>query len=297
MLASKGNSYAQNFLGVIYYENKYIPRDMNKSLYYFRLSSNNNNRNAQYNLGLIYYQDKFVPVDIKKAIDYFSLAKNNMFYKASLYLGYIYHEGRYIEQNIEKAINFYKEASSFNDQFEKNNLGVIYKKGFGNKIKKNIELSKEYFNEAIRQKDDFISMFNLSNIYLDEDDNCKSVELLIKSSNKGFIPSKIVLFYLLSNDLKCVDQQSIKNEIQRFNKEWNIYAQKIYKWYKEIGQYLFNDIDSFRKAYKYFRENDILYLNGYFIFSDIFDKNANRNINHINLVKEITNDFYDGFDI
>ena len=273
MLATKGNSDAQNFLGVIYYENKYIQRDINKSLYYFKLSSKNNNPNAQYNLGLIYYQNKYIPSDILKAIDYFSLAKKNLFYKASLYLGYI------------------------NDQFAKNNLGVIYKNGFGNKIKKNLELSKEYFNEAIRQKDDFISMFNLSNIYLDENDIYKSICLLIKSSDKEFIPSKIVLFYLISNGLLFVDQQSIVNELQKFNKEWNIYALKIFKWYKEIGKYLFNDLNSFKNAYKYFRENDVLYLNGYFIFSDIFNKNLNKDIGSINKAQAITTDFYEGFGI
>lgn len=44
-----------------------------------------------------------------------------------------------------KAIHYYKEASSFNDNFAKNNLGIIYLKGFGDEIAPNIGLSIEYF--------------------------------------------------------------------------------------------------------------------------------------------------------
>ena len=74
-----------------------------------------------------------------------------------------------IERDIKKSIYHYKEASSFNNQYAKNNLGVIYRFGCGNEIVQNCEFSIEYFEEAIRRFNDKVSMFNLAHIYIYED--------------------------------------------------------------------------------------------------------------------------------
>ena len=85
-----------------------------------------------------------------------------------------------MEKNIEQSIRFYKEASSFNNQYAKNNLGIIFKKG----IERRLGLSIEYFKEAIRQKNDKVSMYNLAHLYLYEeqikDSINQSIDLLIR---------------------------------------------------------------------------------------------------------------------
>lgn len=59
-----------------------------------------------------------------------------------------------------------------------------------------------YFDEAINQKNDIISMYNLAHLYFYDDKNRyfenefiveKSIKLLIKSSNKHFYPSELLL--------------------------------------------------------------------------------------------------------
>ena len=57
-----------------------------------------------------------------------------------------------------EAIHYYKEASSFNHNYSKNNLGIIYKNGFGDEIKKNIGYAIGYFDEAISQKNDYLHL-------------------------------------------------------------------------------------------------------------------------------------------
>lgn len=116
-----------------------------------------------------------------------------------------------------KAIHYYKEASSFNDNFAKNNLGIIYLKGFGDEIAPNIGLSIEYFEEAIRQKDDSVAMYNRSNIYMfiqsNNDNLNKSIDLLTKSFILGFKASIFLLCLVLVK--KCsVENESIINEIK-----------------------------------------------------------------------------------
>ncbi|KAK8898369.1 hypothetical protein M9Y10_000654 [Tritrichomonas musculus] len=85
---------------------------------------------------------------------------------AHYFVGFLYHEGKYVKQDINKAIHYYKEGSSMDDNRAKNNLGVIFKNGFYDEISPNPGLAIEYFKEAIRQKNDILSMFNLSTIYM-----------------------------------------------------------------------------------------------------------------------------------
>ncbi|KAK8835022.1 hypothetical protein M9Y10_031760 [Tritrichomonas musculus] len=57
-------------------------------------------------------------------------------------------------RNIRQSLHFYKEASSFNNQYATNNLGIIYKNGIENEIEPRLGSSIDYFEEAIRQEND-----------------------------------------------------------------------------------------------------------------------------------------------
>ena len=113
----------------------------------------------------------------------------------------------------------YKEVSCFNNQHAKNNLGVIYKNGY-NQIKKDVGLATEYFKEAIK-KNDALSMYNLSNILLDEneDSSSKSIELLIESYSLKFEPSLKLLCFLLFQ--KCESLNYWMKELESYNKKSN----------------------------------------------------------------------------
>ena len=78
------------------------------------------------------------------------LSAKEEFRAAQLLLGDIYFEGKYVKRDIQKVIFLYKEVANINNQFAKNNLGVIFKNGVD--INKNVFLAKEYFKEAIYQK-------------------------------------------------------------------------------------------------------------------------------------------------
>ena len=51
---------------MIYYNNKDIPRNIEKSIHYFPLSSDQNFAPAQFILGMIYFENEDIPRDIKK---------------------------------------------------------------------------------------------------------------------------------------------------------------------------------------------------------------------------------------
>ena len=214
--ANQNNPEAQNVLGMIYYNGKYMTRDINKAIYYLSLSANQNNPEAQYNLGMIYYTSFSNKQYIKKGRYYIMLASKNNNRQANFAHGFLLHDGKYVKKDILEAIHYYKEASSFNNQYSKNNLGIIYKHGY-DKFKAKIGNAIEYFEEAIQQKNDYLSMYNLAHIYIynsaiNQDFN-KSVDLLIKSMNK-FIHSFILLCLLLIKEFDF-NIEKIKQELQK----------------------------------------------------------------------------------
>ncbi|KAK8891536.1 hypothetical protein M9Y10_028749 [Tritrichomonas musculus] len=89
------------------------------------------------------------------------LASMNNLRAAHFYHGFLHHEGIYAKKDIQKAIHYYKEASSFNNQYSKNNPGIIYKHG-DNGIEGKTGNAIVYFEEAIRQKNDYLSMIKQS---------------------------------------------------------------------------------------------------------------------------------------
>ena len=103
---------------------------------------------------------------------FISLPSFNKNRNANFALGFLYHEGKYVKQDMHHAISLYKEASPFNHQYaKKNNLGIIYKHGFGELFPVRIGSSIEYFNEAIRHNNNNnkVCMYNLAHLYFYED--------------------------------------------------------------------------------------------------------------------------------
>lgn len=95
---------------------------------------------------------------MQKAIHYYNCAANHNEQDAHFFLGFFFYEGLYLDYAIDKAIHYFKMASCFYNQYAKNNLGVIYKKGKG--VTENVYRAIEYFEEAIREKNELVSMFS-----------------------------------------------------------------------------------------------------------------------------------------
>ncbi|KAK8836037.1 hypothetical protein M9Y10_040238 [Tritrichomonas musculus] len=216
LAANQNHPQAQFNLGFIYNDGQYIKRDINKAIHYFQLAANLNDPEAQYSLGYIYYSGECIKQNIKKGTYYIMLASINKHRQANFGHGFLLHEGKYVKKDILEAIHYYKEASSFNNQYSKNNLGIIYKHGY-DKIEKKLGMAIEYFEEAIRQKNDYLSMYNLAHIYMYdasvEPDLKKAIDLLIRSL-KRFKHSFILLCAALLLQYKF-NIETIKQELNK----------------------------------------------------------------------------------
>ena len=295
LAANQNYVYGQYMLGYLYETGRYVPCDINKAIDYYLKAAYQNDKNAQYHLGMIYIKENNVQHNIKKGIYFLKLASINRKKTAHFVLGFIYHEGKYVDRDIDQSIHYYKEASSLNHNYSKNNLGIIYKHGFDNKIQKRIGLAIEYFKEAIKQKNDIVSMYNLAHLYLYEDPIegfiDKSIELLIKSLKRGFSQSIYILCLAL---IKKVEDNLLN--IQNILDDHNISNELSLKIVEIINKWILND--SFNEEYLYYQSIDFIYTSSKTIIRStmITDSKYRYQPNNQN-IKNITSLFYEGFGI
>ena len=212
---------------------------------------------------------------------------------ANYFLGCIYCKGYCVDRDIEKAIKYFKEGSSFNHQYSKNNLGILFKN-----FKRN-EIAIEYFEEAIRQKNDKISMYNLGHIYFYgkfvKKNIDKSIELFIKSSNLGFYPSKLLLSLALVKKISPINTQIISKETIKYgnnNEELNHDIFLIILNTKICDDLYFSQI---YKHYEYIEFMYDIYRNIVPFSYYMRPVQKNENNDHKSSRKNLTNDFYEGF--
>ncbi|KAK8838429.1 hypothetical protein M9Y10_033055 [Tritrichomonas musculus] len=343
LAAGQNHSKAQFNLGFIYEEGKYVPRDINKAIYYYILASNQSDSDAQYNLGVIYVEGKYIKRNIYKAIYYFSLASNQGDSNAQYNLGIIYlnkgifqdikkgrfyimfssknenreanfahgfllHEGKIIKKNIEEAIHYYKEASSFNNQYAKNNLGIIYKHGY-NKNKGESGRAIVYFQEAIRQKNDYLSMYNLAHIYVYDETFRggveKAIELLIRSLSMNKLSLSVLYHSIVLLSLALLKQFDFNNNIntninaikKQISQRVEIPSDVTNKIYYIIHTFALYDKLFYEFCYELYRKKDFVYdiLRQPVFTSNLDRTNRSDKPPKYPKAKDISSEFYDGF--
>lgn len=285
---------------IFYFEGKYVKYNISKAIDYF-LKAAKFYKNAQFMLGIIYLLGVDVEKDIKKSIYYLSQSANNGFQEAQFIMAYFYQEGKLVKRDIKKAIKLYKEVSSFNNQFAKNNLGVIYKNVFEDDVKQNVGLSIEYFKEAISQKNENLAKFNLSIIYLYDEPFMnsidKSINLLIDLIDTKIKSSKILLCLALIKKFGFqINSDDIKQELLKYKDDPNYMIIEISKMIVDME---LNNPIIYEQKSDYYKNHFLLYdykkmivslqnLMKTKLFTDTID---NQKINEINSL------FYEGFGI
>ena len=261
-------------------------------MYYYSQAANQNDNEALLHLAELEY----LTFNIKKAVYHMKLSADYGNVQANFIYGYMIHEGMNVKQNIKKAIKYYKDASNFYHECAKNNLGILYKNGFGEDVQKNIGLAIEYFKEGINQKNDKICMYNLSHIYIYDEpiEGCldESIQLLIQSSKQDFNPAKALLslaivklygFNIDSIKRKIIDIPNLSDDLT------NLIIQ-IIEYYNLTNESIFNSL------YESYKENDFLYNLFYICIPTKIIKKICLNEKLLkNDKSNLTKEFYDGF--
>lgn len=202
---------------------------------------------------------------------------------------------------MPKAISYYKEASSLNNAYAKNNLGIIYKNGFGNEVSKNVSLAIVYFNEAVQKTDNSLSKFNLASIYIYEQ-AFQNIDLAIDYLLDLYVfnvkPFRELLCIALLLQNRC-DLKVINNYLQKYSNK-QIDSHKITNSLNNIIiMYGLNVASSFVKFFDYYRDID-------FVFDHLLNMKISKSVlyHHINQDQQVNSKippinslFYEGFSI
>lgn len=181
--------------------------------------------------------------------------------------------------------------SNKDDQYAKNNLGVIYQKGI-NGEKPNSFLGNKYFKEAINHKNDVLAKYNYAMNLLENNEYNQSIELLIDISHlNDFNPSKFVLCLVLLKKYG-LNEKILLNELKNHVKS-SILVQNIYTHFCQMTDIKFDHDQIFNNIYFSCIGNRLIYIYGQ-IISLI---NLNEIIYRKPKLKDIDDSFYQGFDI
>lgn len=152
--AERGNSNAQNYLGLMYAKGSGVSQDYKQAFHWFSKAAENGNAPAHNNLGMMYYKAKGVIQDYNRALFWFKKAADMGYVDAQYNLGMMYYSGRHdpfdntgVKQDYKQAFHWFKKAAGQDHASAHNSIGIMYLKGHG--VKQDLKKSYIWNHKAI----------------------------------------------------------------------------------------------------------------------------------------------------
>ena len=150
--AEKGNSKAQNNLGVIYrYDRQNIQRDYATALYWLEQSAAQDNSYAFLNLGSMYQSGEGVTTDYKKAMEYYKKGEKAGAVQSNYCIAGLYMDGLGVPKNEKKAFSYFETGAKKGDVLCQYQTGIMYRDGIG--TKKNVKQAEQWLSRAAANGD------------------------------------------------------------------------------------------------------------------------------------------------
>ena len=126
--------------------------------------ANDGAHKAQYTLGLLFFNGKFVTKDLCKAANYFTTASKLGNTGAMFMLGICYENGYGLSKNTEKAFNLYQKVVDKKVSLAYYRLGACYYYGMG--VEKNYEKASEWLIKSSEQR--LLTLYGQQNVEDDD---------------------------------------------------------------------------------------------------------------------------------
>jgi uncharacterized protein len=111
-LAEGGDAFAQNEVGLLYYEGKGVPQNYRKAKEWFDKAVQQGHAGAQVNLGTLYLRGEGAPQSTQMALFWFSRAARQEDALAFAKLGLMYAQGRGVIQDFIQAHMWYNLSAA-----------------------------------------------------------------------------------------------------------------------------------------------------------------------------------------
>ncbi|MDT8385035.1 MAG: tetratricopeptide repeat protein [Gammaproteobacteria bacterium] len=148
-LAEQGNPDASNLMGMMYELGKGVPKNLGKSVAYYRQAAEQGNPYAQYNLAVSFDAGTGVPQNYREAVRWFRRAAEQGVSSAQYDLAVMIEQGRGIKKDYAKAVDWYQKAAAQGHVQAQNNLGWLYETGKG--VQRDLVAAYAWFDAAAAQ--------------------------------------------------------------------------------------------------------------------------------------------------
>ena len=113
-------------LGMMYENGEYVKKDLKKAFSFYKKAADQDEMYAQYALALFYSSGKGVQQDYAQALHWFHKAADQGYDKALHAIGLVYHLGEGVPKDLNEAIKWYKKAADQGYVPSMWNLSTIY---------------------------------------------------------------------------------------------------------------------------------------------------------------------------
>jgi TPR repeat protein len=129
--AEKGDPVAQNRLGDLFGQGKFVTLDLAEAVKWYRKSADGGYAPAQFNLGLVYENGEGVARDRSAALKWYRKAAKNGHVPAEFNLGLLLLKGEGGSKDISQGAQWVKKAAEHDDHLAQVALAGLYLNGEG----------------------------------------------------------------------------------------------------------------------------------------------------------------------
>jgi TPR repeat protein len=148
-LAVLDSAEAQFMLGWMYSHGKGVDKDLQKAVYWYSKSAEQDHSHAQYNLAEMYIGGEGVQIDYEEAVKWLKRASELGASRAQSKLGTAYQNGFGVNKNYDKAIYWYTKSAEKGYAIAQYDLGILYT--FNNDIQHDYKLAIKWYQKAANQ--------------------------------------------------------------------------------------------------------------------------------------------------
>ncbi len=149
--AEQGDAEAQTELGDYYSDGLFLPKNLEKAVFWYRKAADQNHARAQLKLAALYYTGEGLEQDYGQAASWARKAANRGDSAAQWLLGHLFEFGQGVGQNDGRAAYWYQMAADQENPNGQDCLGSLYMRGAG--VPQDTKKGAELFRLAAQQGD------------------------------------------------------------------------------------------------------------------------------------------------
>lgn len=241
-------------LAMLYYNGKWVEKDLTRALELFKISYDKGNDKAAILLGEIYHDGNGVEPDYAEAYRYFKEASDEGYVYATKELAIMYQNGEYVKKNVEEATRLFQIAADYGDTYAAAETGYSYYSGRG--VQQDYEKAYKYLkmamDDGILWSIKIVANMYKAGLYLKQDDKeaMRLYKIVADECADLYSIEEVASGYYCGDGVQKDYEQAYKY-LQMAYKKGSAYASRILAYMYQHGYYVEQDI---KKSFMFAKE-------------------------------------------